>query len=384
MPDNLLMRRREFLMGSLACALSNALHGQVLEKDGDIFRAGLILRPGPPGRCDDYRIGGPVVRWDAAQQQWRMWYYCRDSGFPADLAPAFGSGSIATALSRDGFSWERVDGPLAGGAVFTPSDDPLAFDSAHVATGDVIHDGHEWIMAYFGGNDEIPAGVKPLFKQKGYVLRPGIARSKDGVNWRRVPGQAYGGAALDVHPGDVYSAFPGLLHTGGRFLLYYTTVDKEARYWRQRVAISADGSNWTPHGDLRWDNESRLFDAGGIISRDILRNPFSDDPPWLMVYTAKDGRDETGGRRSIGAAVSEDALTWRRLLHHPVFVTGPEGAWDHAGVAVPRLIATDQDVRLYYYGWSDDSFEDHPYRGIGCAVAPFDSPWTFKRYQPTP
>lgn len=374
-----MMRRREFLKNLSGLGLCGLYPLAGSAASEDIFRAGLVLGPGPPGRCDDLRVGGPVVRWVPAKQRWQMWYYCRSSEFPKDIAPAFGSGSIATALSTDGFRWERIDGPLEAGAVFTPSDDDAAFDATHVATGDIIPYEGEWLMVYFAGNYEMPSDTDPMFRAKGYLMRIGIARSRDGINWVRDPGDAAGDAILDVPQGNVYTAFPGLIHDGSRLLLYYSTVDKQARYWRQGISASDDGRHWRPLGHIRWEQDPALFEAGGIITRDVVRNPFAGDPPWLMVYTAKDGRAESGARRSIGAAVSEDAVTWRRLFHHPVFTVGRRGAWDHGGVAVPRLVVTDEDVRLYYYGWSDETFEGPPQRGIGCAIAPRDAPWRFKR-----
>ena len=372
--------RREFVTGLGGLALSAGAPRLVRSETDGIFRAGMVLSPGPEGRCDDARVGGPVVRWDASQQQWRMWYYCRSSRFPGDMAPEFGSGSIATAESTDGFRWQRVDGPLAEGAVFTPSENPGAFDTGHVATGDVVRDGDGWLMAYFAGNSEVPQGAKPMHTGKGYLLRIGVARSDDGMRWRRLPGPETGGAVIDVPAGDVYAAFPGVYRDGDRYLLYYTTVDKQARYWRQRIAVSSDGDSWASLGDMKWLDEPELFEGGGTITRDVMRNPFAEDPPWLMVYTAKDGRSESGARRSIGVAVSEDAITWRRLFRQPVFWVGREGAWDHGGVAVPRLVVTDEDVRLYYYGWSDQTYAGPAQRGIGCAVASLDEPWRFRRY----
>ncbi len=100
-----------------------------------------------------------------------------------------------------------------------------------------------------------------------------------------------------------------------------------------------------------------------------------------MLYTAKDGRAETLARRSIAAAVSSDAVVWRRLFETPIFTVGREGAWDHGGVAVPRLTATDGAWLLHYYGWSDDTFAEHPQRGIGCAVSADRDLRRFRRVQ---
>ena len=375
-----MIQRRTLLGGLGYLGFSAASGAQGLLSHEQLFNAGLILPPGPPGRCDDQRIGGPVVRWVAEEQHWRMWYYGRDATFPKDMAPPFGTGSITTASSTDGVNWTRIEGPLARGAVMVPTDEISAFDSGHIGTGDVIRHGDEWLMAYFGGNQEAVTEAAPLFDGKGLVVRPGIARSKDGFNWQRVRGNAQGGAALNVHPGDVYAAFPSLIHDGDRFLMFYTSVDKGARYWRSRMATSTDALHWKPLPDLRWEEEPALFETGGVITRDIQPNPFADDPPWLMVYTAKDGRAEAKGRRSIGIAVSEDLITWRKLFREPIFTVGRDGAWDHSGVAVPRLLVTDTQVRLYYYGWSDGGFNTPAQRGIGCATASRDDPWRLRRY----
>jgi len=377
-----LIERRAFLGGLGCLGVSAATRAQLPVSHDKLFSAGLILPPGPPGRCDDQRIGGPVVRWVPEEQRWRMWYYGRHAGFPKDMAPPFGTGSIAAASSVDGLNWERIGGPLARGAVMVPADDMAAFDSGHVGLGDVIRYRDEWLMAYFGGNQEAPTDAAPLFDGKGLVVRPGMARSADGLHWERLRGNANGGAALDVHPGDVYGAFPSLVHDpdGGRLLMFYTSVDKGARYWRSRMAASTDARNWTPLPDLHWQEDPALFESGGVITRDIQPNPFADDPPWLMVYTAKDGRAETKGRRSIGIAVSEDLLSWRKLFREPIFTVGRDGAWDHHGVAVPRLIVDDTQVKLYYYGWYDGGFNTPPQRGIGCAVATRDDPWRLRRY----
>ncbi|MCC6172198.1 MAG: hypothetical protein IT481_09245 [Gammaproteobacteria bacterium] len=170
--------------------------------------------------------------------------------------------------------------------------------------------------------------------------------------------------------GDVYAGFLNFIHDGRRFILYYTTVDHEGRWYRTRVATSTDLVTWTPAGDLEWRHHPLPFEGGGVITRDVLRNPLAGGPRWLMVYTAKDGRAETGARRSIAVAVSDDALLWRRLHDQPVFQVGHSGAWDGGGTANPRLVATPRDLRLYYYGWSDPSHLAHPVRGIGCAIAP--------------
>ncbi len=342
-----------------------------------MFEKGLILGPAAGPRCDDFRLGGPVVHRD--EDRWRMWYYCRANGFAGDVAPAFGTGSVATAVSDDGLRWQREDHHLEGGAVLTPSDDPDAFDCGHVAVTDVIRHEGRYLMAYFGGSREVPADTKELYACPGYRMRLGIAESPDGIHWSRIAGDAPGGAVLDVAPGDVYVAFPGLVATDDGFLMHYTTVDNQGRFHRTHVVTSPDLKHWSKAPDFDFDADPPLPESAGIVTRDIIRNPTDAPEKWLMVYTSRDGRAETAERRAICAAVSDDLLAWRRLPQSPFFTVGPQGAWDSGGVANPRLVATPEAWYLYYFGWSNPPYADHPGRGIGCAVSRTRRLESFKR-----
>jgi hypothetical protein len=347
-----------------------------------VFDRGCILGPSKTARCDDARVGGPVVRWNPDKNLWYLWYYARSQRFAAGLAPAFGTGVIALAQSTDGIRFHRVDGACHEGAIFEPcvagegqgqgqgqgEVNSQAFDARHVGTGDVaLWKGHWW-MVYFGGNDEAPKDCSPLYAERGYLLRIGLATSVDGLSWQRVS------AAPVVGPerNEVYAGFPGLIVDGDRLYLHYTVVDPQGRYYRTRMLSSSDGKSWQRAADPCFEEEAPLQETGGVITRDIVPAALPNSARWWMLYTARDGRFETGERRSIGFAVSDDLIHWRRIWRDPIFTVGIRGAWDSAGVANPRLVVTDNEYRLYYYGWSNDSCLEHPQRGIGLAVAPRD------------
>jgi len=335
-----------------------------------MFERGLVLGPSESARCDDFRLGGAVVRRDERASCWRMWYYCRSATFPAGVAPAFGSGAIATAVSDDGVNWRREMGPLAGGAVFLPAEDPEAFDSTHVGTGDVIWWRDRWLMAYFGGSSEVPAAAKEMYTHPGYLVRIGLAESSDGIHWTRLPGRAARGATVDVDEKSVYSAFPSLLALDDDLILHYTSVDKLGRYHSTNLLRSSDLESWQPVPGPIFERDVLPHESAGIVNRDIVENPLSEGGGrWLMIYTARDGRPETAERRSICAAVSDDLVHWRHHSPLPFLTVGPQGAWDSAGVASPKLVVTQEDLRLYYYGWSNESYSGHPGRGIGCAIS---------------
>jgi hypothetical protein len=77
-----MIERRKFLLGAAAASGMVvrpvlAVSAAVAAADKEFVFAGNVLGVGPPGRCDDFRLGGPVVRWDETLKLWRMWYYCR-------------------------------------------------------------------------------------------------------------------------------------------------------------------------------------------------------------------------------------------------------------------------------------------------------------------
>lgn len=334
---------------------------------------GFILGRGPDGWCDEAKNGGAVVRWHPEDRKWWMWYYARDTKFPEGVAPAFGTGRIALAKSDDGIHWARFKGPLEGGAIMSWSDDPNAFDSTHVASGDVLYHNGEWILWYFGGDTTTPVelGGHPVpesYQYKGYRIRPGVARSKDGLNWSRVKGTATGGASIDI--GDnIYGAFSNGIHDGDRYLMYYSTLSPKIFYWETRVAESKDLVNWNDLGLLKWGTGPAQWELGGSNTRHILPNPDPKGRRWLMLYTALDSRFPLYPR-VVGAAESDDGITWWRKYDDPIMYMGPLNSFDSGGVSYPQMVVRDDgQLYLYYYGFASRSNKVPPSRGIGLAIS---------------
>ena len=359
--------RRKTLAGLSAITACNGLRLGAFAQDTKQLQRGFILGTGPEGRCDDFRLGGPTVRWIEKEQRWYMWYYARDTRFPDGVAPNPGTGRIALAMSDDGIKWERYDGQFSGGAVMDWNDDKTAFDAHHVGTGGVFMHDDEWHLWYFGGDTTTPQNVPPVYQYPGYRMRPGLAKSKDGLTWTRVKGKATGGALVDIDD-NIYGAFPSGFHNGEKFVIHYTTVNRDIIYWRPMVAVSEDALNWDILGDLQWEHDVAPFDAGGIITRHVISNPLGTGRKWLMIYTGLDGRPEARGRRSVSVAESHDGILWRRTYNQPIFTFGYRGAWDDGGIAYPQLVTHKDELRMYYYGFTTlDS--PNPARGIGLAIS---------------
>jgi hypothetical protein len=370
--------RRHVLAGAGAAALAG------LGRSAQAANPGFILGKGPAGHCDDATNGSPIVKWNAAEKQWWMWYYCRDSAWPKDVASAFGTGRVALAKSPDGIQWTRFDGPLTGGAVMEPNPDQTAFDCAHIGCSDIMFHEGEWLMWYFGGDATVPKEIAGMpvpasYQSKGMRCRPGVARSKDGVSWTRIKGAATGGAAIEI--GDyIYGAFPSAIHDGKRFLMYYSMLSPKMFYWEVHVAESTDLVNWRPVGQLAWDGDPEIWELGGSVTRHILPNPRRSGPKWLMVYTSMDSRFRLYPR-SIAAAVSDDALRWRRLFDKPILHPGEINSWDGAGTSYGHLVPAGKKLHLYYYGYKDEASPYEPGRGIGLAISETGDLQSFRKYR---
>ncbi len=335
--------------------------------------SGLVLAPGPEGRCDDFRVGGAVVDHDAVSGLWRMWYYCRDHDMGGP--PPLGSGRIALATSADGIDWQRVDGPEPCGAVFAPSGVAGDFDALHVGLTDVTRGAGEWLMWYFGGGTEVRTSTNPAIGQMaGIGMRPGLARSRDGVTWTRVRGPAGGGGLVDFSAQQLYASWPNVFWDGRRFVMQLTVPSLDIADYETEVHVSDDGVRWTPLGPIAFSGGRWDWNRGGMVTRQVLLNPLPGGRRWLMVYT---GLDAHHGR-SIAAADSDDGLLWHHLGHGPFFTTGPKGAWDDFGVAANRLVAAGDRLHLYYYGFQTLGADG--LRGIGLATGPVDDLRALRRH----
>ncbi|MAI89121.1 hypothetical protein [Ponticaulis sp.] len=336
---------------------------------------GLIFKASEGKRCDSYRLGGAIVDYDAITSKWRMWYYCRDRGF--DGPPTLGTGYIAHAISDDGVSWTRVEGKEALGSVLAPNPDKSAFDSVHVGLTDITRGAGEWLMWYFGGDTRPQKTEAPFLGDAvvGLGMRPGLARSKDGVEWERVPGPRISGALFDYPDEDMYAAWPNVIFDGRRYIMQYTSPTLDLSYFHTHTAVSDDGLNWTRSDDLFWADGGRPYDEGGIVTRQILLNPIPDGRRFLMVYTAT---DKYHGR-SVAAAESDDGLAWYHLYDEPIFNVGETDAWDAYGVAANRLVAVGDKLYFYYYGFQSLGADD-AMRGIGLATCQVGDLRRLQRY----
>ena len=306
---------------------------------------GHIFGPGPDGWWDSERVSCPRVLRNPAGG-WLMWYYGRDPQFDREVT--LPTGKTGLARSDDGIHWERVRGPLAGGAVMAPDEDEERFDSAHVGVSDIhFKDGLYW-MWYLGGDGK--------GRRRGFPLRPGCAVSRDGLHWYRIPGP-HRGALLDAGASGEFDEFmvgwPQVIQwDDGSWRMYYHTVQLGKGYYLA-WAESPDGFSWTKRGVVMEPGPKGRFDDYGVATRHIVKL----NGMWTLFY---EGCHYIGDPiqvdRQIGVAISKDGLDWERVDGpHPngsIVPQAPQGSgrWDYR-LGCPWIVtADDGSLRMYYIG----------------------------------
>jgi predicted GH43/DUF377 family glycosyl hydrolase len=233
----------------------------------------------------------------------------------------------ALATSQDGVKWEKR------GRVLSPSGwegDEIA------ANGSALVVGEEILYWYQAGNP----------------LKIALARSNDGVSWRKQPE-----AVVQTGPLGSFDergvADPDVIRIGGEFYLFYLGQDR-ARRQRLGVARSSDGVSWEK---LR-SNPILELGATGAFDENGLGEPavWSSGGSYWMLYT---GRDH-GERRRIGLARSSDSVHWERDFRFTP-IAGNE-AWDRDVVCDPSVEVMGDQVRVWF-GGGDAPKPDHGIHG---------------------
>lgn len=79
-------------------------------------------------------------------------------------------------------------------------------------------------------------------------------------------------------------------------------------------AISRDLNNWTVVRDALIVSDSPAFDSWTTWTGSVVR---ADDGKWWMFYTGT-SREDGGDIQTVGAAVSDDLMTWQKLSTEPM------------------------------------------------------------------
>jgi len=267
-----------------------------------------VLGPGAGWESD--WVDSPSVLFEAGV--YKMWY----QGCLGTLC------GIGYATSSDGIGWTR----FPGNPVLAP--DAAGWDQT-LGGPVVVHDGTLYRMWY--------AGNGPLAIQIGYATSP------DGTTWTR-----YGNAPVFMGLRSWDSAAtstPVVIKVGFQWVLYFSGHSGDFVYQMGR-ATSPDGVNWTEDPlnplmapDVPW--ESSRVHPGGVVA---------GSAGFEMFYTGN-GLNFN----EIGRATSADGRVWTKDPANPIFTPGTSGAWDGAGVAIPKIVSAGGATRMYYGGIGSSS-----------------------------
>ncbi len=204
---------------------------------------GSVLGAGAPGGFDSNGVAYASVLKDGSL--FKMWYVGYGTSAYVD--------GLGYATSTDGLNWQRVPGPLAGGAVLLPTDQVGQFDRETVNTPTVIKDRATigmpcagvatgetcYRMWYEGANFEV-----------GYRFKIGYATSPDGLNWTRVWDTATSTdhSVLDIAPFGNFDensvGVPSVIKEGAVLHMWYEAKDYNSAF-RLGHVTSIDGIHWT-------------------------------------------------------------------------------------------------------------------------------------------
>lgn len=245
---------------------------------------------------------------------------------------------IGLAESADGYRFHIANG---GRPVLTSGPEG-AFDSHSVShpvvlqrTGD-REAGPRTLWMYYVGAD----GTQGANDVR--VERIGLARSEDGLHWRREARPV-----LDIGPkGSVDSsqaASPFVLQGGGLFHMWYGAYDGAHRI---AYATSQDGLHWTKRGAVRGLRGAEAGELGPSV--------YFDGRRYLMFYNSV---DPLAHEWKLYAAVSDEGLAWSAAHGgDPVVSDAPDWTFAAAGrgrnsaVHPSRLLPSPDGMLSYYAG----------------------------------
>jgi predicted GH43/DUF377 family glycosyl hydrolase len=244
---------------------------------------------------------------------------------------------IGLAESTDGMHFRVAN---AGQPVLTPGPTGT-FDSHGVSHPFVLEvpqptgDGSELWMYYVGADGTQGAnGVR--------VERIGLARSRDGLTWQRLPAPVVD-AGSAAEPDSSQAASPSVLRSGSGFHMWYGAYDGVHRI---AYATSPDGVGWTKHGVVQGLRGPAAGELGPAV--------FFDGRQYFMLYNSV---DREAHEWKLFAATSDDGRHWSAAFEgRPVVGDAPDWTFATAGrgrnsaVHASQLVPTPSGWLVFYTG----------------------------------
>ena len=216
---------------------------------------------------------------------------------------------------------------------------PGTFDEHGTMVAEVFFFKGEYWMYYMGWqrSDTVP-----------YLIRLGVAKSKDGKDFKKVSEGPVIGMSLHVPFG-----------IGNVSVL---VENDEMHMWYTHFLPWLPGANgYKPSYDIRyarskngldWEFSNHIciapLDDNEAIATPCVRK-FGDT--YHMWYSYREGVNEKGenGAYRIGYATSKDKLNWSRMDSSMNLSVSPEG-WDQEMVCYPDVLSTNRETFMFYCG----------------------------------
>ncbi len=298
---------RQILLPTGRCGLATSVDGVHWERVRGPLTMGAVFEPSSdPGRFDSAHLGVSDVR--AFDGLFWMWYFGGDQTITA--TSRFTAKGLQTrpgcAVSRDGINWVRLDGPYRGAMLDIGPDG--TFDAITCAWPKVVRDESGWKLYYHSLAEGLP--------DVGMATYIGLATSTDGLRWEKV------GLVLGPgKPGSFDERGVGTRHVlriDGEYVMFYEGVDRAGCY-SIGLARSDDGILWRRAGDgdsslpvlSPAPKGSGLWDTRAVGTPCVV--PMQDGSFRMYYVGANDGGLDQASYQ-IGLAVSEgpDFRRWRR------------------------------------------------------------------------
>ena len=301
-----------------------------------------VLNPSGSNQNFDYsNLNSPDVLQDPGTPDPYKLYY---SGNTIDANGNFHT-RIGLATSNNGSSFNKVNGPQAGGSVLDVGALGTAFDGRQAS----------------GLSVAAPAGASTTFAgfywgTRGSDFKPrlGEATSDDGSAWTKVSVSAPNGGALFGLGNQ--NAFdnggqrdPGVLDDSGTFHLFFTGLSsggtRSIGYaWTPEDAVTKlpDNTSWSARNQVLAGDGSG-FDASGVAHPSVVK----DGATYVMYYTGLD----SSGVATIGRATASAPNGPYTRAAAPVLGLGTATEFDGTSVKDPVVLKVGAgDYRMLYTG----------------------------------
>jgi len=280
---------------------------------------------GKPGEFDSDNAQHPSIV--VNDNQYHMWY----SGYGG------GNGSrVGYAVSDDGISWIRHDGPV----LQTGTGDD--WDNYSVQGTSVLYDDSTWHMWYTGLKDGDLS-----------TTQIGYATSTDKIKWTKYENNPVLGPGASGKWDQMWVGWPEVLLIDGIYHMWYTGRDGSLNQIGH--ATSTDGISWEkdPMNPVLTAGTTGAWDDINVWNPDVYYDGYS----FHMWYC---GAQTAYGDWKIGYAVSLDGRNWQKIsIEKPVMHVGSASQWDEkfvgAGVEIiVEIVEEDTLLKMWYGGGTAD------------------------------